>query len=238
MPAAPPSPRAVYRRLLRAFGPQGWWPVTGRSASEPRYRPGRWGRLSERARAEICAGAILTQNTAWTNVVRALQALHGAGLWTLQDLARTPLPKLARLVRSSGYFRQKARKLKAFARAAIARGGLSRWLARPAPVVREELLSLWGVGPETADSILLYAGGREAFVIDAYTLRIGRRLGWFSPNHGYDEAQRFLVARLPRRAALYAEFHALVVALAKRRCKTEPDCAGCPLRRGCPTGDA
>jgi endonuclease-3 related protein len=179
-------------------------------------------------------GAILTQNTSWTNVVRALKALHEAGVWTLEDAAALPARRLERLIRSSGYFRQKARKLKVLARRAAARGGLSRWLAGPLPQLREELLSLWGVGPETADSILLYAGGREAVVVDAYTLRVGRRLGWYGPRTGYDDARAHLAGALPRGPRVHAELHALFVELAKRHCrKTSPDCPGCPLSRVC-----
>jgi endonuclease-3 related protein len=219
---------------LSAFGPRGWWPVTPRGGREPVYRPGRSRPLSSREREEVCVGAILTQNTAWTNVTRALSSLHAAGVWTLEDVARLPATRLERLIRSSGYFRQKARKLKVFALRASERGGLSRWLAGPLPELREELLSLWGVGPETADSILLYAGGREAVVVDAYTLRIGRRLGWHGPGAGYDAARRRLELGLARRSGDQGELHALFVELAKRHCrKSSPDCGGCPLSSVC-----
>jgi endonuclease-3 related protein len=102
--------------------------------------------------------------------------------------------------------------------------------------LREELLFLWGVGPETADSILLYAGGRSSFVIDAYTLRIGRRLGWFNSKTGYTQAQAFMTTHLKKSSKLYAEFHALFVALGKEYCRVKPLCAGCPLLKVCPTG--
>ncbi len=231
------APRRVYADLLKAYGPRGWWPVTVSRRRGPVYRPGFQGRLSSRQRAEVCVGAILTQNAAWTNVVKALACLHAAGLRDLESLARCRSARLARLIRSSGYFRQKARKLKAFARHALARGPLERWLGgAPLPALREELLSLWGVGPETADSILLYAGGREAFVADAYTLRLGRRLGWFGEEAGYEEAQSFLIERLPRDARLYAEVHALIVEHAKRHCRAKPSCPGCPLKPRCHHG--
>ncbi|MDE2237157.1 MAG: hypothetical protein KGK30_04660, partial [Elusimicrobia bacterium] len=193
----PASPPWVYRRLLRAFGRRGWWPVSGAS-SAPAYRPGVWGKLSERQRAEICVGAILTQNTAWGNVLRALENLRAADARDFKALLALPPRRLETLIRPSGYFRQKARKLRIFAERARERGRLSRWLSRPLPELREELLGLWGVGPETADSILLYAGGRPAFVVDAYTLRLGRRLGWFAPRSGYAEAQDFFTRALAR----------------------------------------
>jgi endonuclease III related protein len=138
-------------------------------------------------------------------------------------MLRLPDAELAELIRPSGYFNQKAKKLKAFARFCLAKPDWSR----------EALLALWGVGPETADSILLYAHRREAFVIDAYTLRIGTRLGWFEPGAEYHAAQAYLTASLPREPELYGEFHALLVELAKRHCRKTPECAGCPLRDRC-----
>ncbi|MDD5630219.1 MAG: hypothetical protein PHU21_14220, partial [Elusimicrobia bacterium] len=217
--------------------PQGWWPVTPAGADRPRYRPGFAGRLTERQRLEVCVGAILTQNTSWANVQKAMARLAAAGIGDLKGLLAVSQRRLEVLIRASGYFRQKARKLKAFARHLEDRGGsLRRWLGGGQEARREELLGLWGVGPETADSILLYAAGRPCFVIDAYTLRVGRRLGWFR-EASYGQAQSFLVGRLPEDAALYGEFHALLVAHAKLRCrKAAPLCAGCPLQEVCRYG--
>ncbi|MBI5629448.1 MAG: hypothetical protein HY921_01040 [Elusimicrobia bacterium] len=234
------TPALAYRRLLKTYGPQGWWPVTPADKGETAavYRPGYFGPLSEPERAEVCAGAILTQNTAWSNVSKALVNLHAAGIWTLADLARTPRARLEKLVRPSGYFRQKAKKLQAFAKHILAGGnGLGLWLEKPLSELREELLTIWGIGPETADSMLLYAAGKKAFVVDAYTLRIGRRLGWLK-NHGYAEAQAFFTASLPARARVYSEFHALLVALAKLHCRVKPLCRSCPLLAFCPHGQA
>lgn len=232
-----PSPQAVYRRLLGAYGPQGWWPVTPAGRKSPRYRPGFSGRLTQRQRAEVCVGAILTQNTNWGNVEKALIEMHQAGVWELGQIAQTPLPQLQECIRPSGYFRQKARKLKLFARHALSRGRLSCWLSGPLPELRRELLGLWGVGPETADSILLYAGGRPSFVVDAYTVRIGERLGWYR-EPPYETAQKYLVDRLLGSPALYAELHALLVALAKKHCRVAPLCEGCPLLEVCRYGRA
>lgn len=232
------TPRAACRALLRRFGPRGWWPVTPAGAATPRYHPGRYGAPGPQGALEICVGAILTQNTAWTNVVRALERLHGARALTLDRLRALPRRRMEALVRSSGYFAQKTLKLKAFAKHAAGRGRpWHRWLREePLARLRADLLSIHGVGPETADSMALYAGGRPIFVIDAYTRRIGGRLGWFDPGARYDELRLFFEARLPRSPRLYQEFHALLVELAKRHCRTRPSCAGCPLRVRCPAG--
>jgi endonuclease III related protein len=182
-------------------------------------------------------GAILTQNTNWGNVEKAMSRLHEAGIRDLSGLLAVSQPRLAGLIRSSGYFRQKAKKLKAFARHLADRGGkVSGWLCGELEPRRAELLGLFGIGPETADSILLYAAGRPSFVVDAYTLRIGKRLGWFR-GHSYHQARSYLTRRLPEDAALYNEFHALLVYFAKVRCrKADPLCAGCPLQGVCRYG--
>jgi endonuclease-3 related protein len=230
------GPAQAYRLLLKAYGPRGWWPVTVGRGSDPVYRPGFHGALSERQRTEICVGAILTQNTNWSNVEKSLKALHQAGVWDFDAISRMARPRLAALVRSSGYFRQKAKKLKIFARHVAALGApLRNWLSKPLPALRHELLSLWGVGPETADSILLYAGARPVFVVDAYTVRIGRRMGWFR-RHDYAHVQDYFAERMPAVSHLYAEFHALLVELAKRHCRTTPACRGCPLSGICRHG--
>jgi endonuclease-3 related protein len=148
---------AYYRALLDAWGPQHWWP-----AQTP---------------FEVIVGAFLTQNTAWTNVERAVANLRAANLLSLDGIRQVPLPDLERLIRSSGYFRQKARRLKAFVAFLDQQyaGSLDKLFARPTNQLREELLALNGVGPETADSILLYAGNHPSFVVDAYTRRILER---------------------------------------------------------------
>ena len=181
----------------------------------PRYRPEFWGALSERERLEIAIGAILTQNTNWGNVCVALERLNRAQVLELEKLSKIKLQKLQSLIRSSGYFRQKSRKIKVFAEAVLNRGGsLKNWLSGPLEETRNDLLSLWGIGPETADSILLYAVQCPIFVVDAYTLRISRRIGWVRET-SYDKLQKFFESHLPKKSSLYAEFHALFVSLAK-----------------------
>ncbi|MFA5161352.1 MAG: hypothetical protein WC421_03815 [Elusimicrobiales bacterium] len=226
------APRAVYRRLLDFFGPQGWWPVTEKGAARPGYHPGDYSAGGGAARFEMALGAILTQNTAWANAERALENLNRAGVRTPGRLLKTPPARLRALIRPSGYFAQKEKKLRLFCRHLAAKPGsdMAAWLGGgAAAALREELLSLWGIGPETADSILLYAGEKKVFVVDAYTLRTGGRLGWFGPDAGYARAQEFLEASLPRSARVYNEFHALLVALGKNYCRKKPRCGGCPL---------
>jgi endonuclease-3 related protein len=217
----------LYESLLARYGPQGWWPLAGRAGrpgyDERGYHPGRYGMPAEpRGRFEVAVGAVLTQNTSWINVEAALAALRASGLLAPAALCACPLRRLAALVRSSGYFNQKARKLQVLARFW---SGLS---GRKAPE-RGELLALWGVGPETADSILLYAFHRPVFVVDAYTRRLLARLGWAEGRESYQELQARFHAGLPARAPLYQELHALIVRHAKEHCRLRPRCRDCPL---------
>lgn len=211
----------VYGRLLAAYGPQQWWP-----AESP---------------FEVIAGAILTQNTAWTNVEKAIANLKAAGAMSASELRSRPLDELAALVRPSGYFNSKARKLRAVAEYLGAYGDDLGELFRskPLPDLRQEILSIHGVGPETADSILLYAGGLPSFVIDAYTIRVLGRLGWPSAGSTYSAVQRYFHETLPRQADVFNEFHALFVVHGKRACrKRRPICEACPLRDLCETGSS
>jgi endonuclease-3 related protein len=203
----------MYQVMLEALGPQGWWPG--------------------RTRFEVIVGAILTQNTSWGNVARAVENLRRAGALTPQALAMIPPARLARLIRSSGYYNVKVGRVKRFLGFLQERYGLnvSRMLARRPSSLRQELLAVPGIGPETADSILLYAGGVPIFVVDAYTRRILSRHGLIAPDASYDEMQALFMGALPPDAALYNEYHALLVAVGKAYCRPVPRCAGCPLRR-------
>ena len=202
--------RVVFDTLLTAFGPQHWWPA--KSADE------------------MIIGAVLTQNTNWKNVEKALAGLRRQGSLALAAIAELETGVLENLIRPSGYFRQKAKRLKSLARSVQSAGGLERLSAMPTPALRSWLLDQPGIGPETADSILLYAFERPVFVIDAYTLRIGRRHGWFDPATDYTAAQTFFTRHLPEESALYNEFHALLVRLGKEFCRPKkPDCRHCPL---------
>lgn len=208
----------VFHRLLERFGPQHWWP--GESP------------------LEVMVGAVLTQNTAWPNVEKAIRALKEDGQLSLSGLISLPEEILAQLIRPCGYFRVKARRLKNLMTVAAekGRGDLETFLALPTGELRETLLSVSGIGPETADSILLYAAGRPVFVVDAYTRRVLLRHGWIGPAAKYGEIQSLFTERLPRDPSLCNEYHALFVALGKTYCRSRPRCLGCPLEELLPPG--
>ena len=171
-------------------------------------------------------GAMLTQNTAWTNAAAALARLREAGVRLPSDVIALPQRRLAAFVRSSGYFNQKAKKLKVIAALFAGRTALGR-SAAPS---REALLSEWGIGPETADSILLYAFHVPVFVVDAYTRRILSRVGLIEDGSSYEEIQGLFHGLLRHRAPLFNEYHALIVRHAKMHCRARPVCAGCPVQ--------
>ncbi|MFA6048736.1 MAG: endonuclease III domain-containing protein [Candidatus Micrarchaeia archaeon] len=223
-----------YEKLYRAYGPQGWWPLLGYKGTNPTktgsvkgYHPGDYSiPRSGGERFEICVGAILTQNTSWVQVEKALQNLKKLGALSPGKILQTNRAKLAGAIRPAGYFNQKAKKLKIFSEFYLKLG--SR-----APS-REELLSVWGVGPETADSMLLYAFKVPTFVVDAYTKRILGRMGLVGKNAPYGEVKALFEKNLPPNLEKYQEFHALLVEHAKRRCNSRnPLCGGCLERRAC-----
>ena len=185
-----------------------------------------------RTRFEVIVGAILTQSTAWTNVEQALANLRAEGLLKPSRMESVSEKRLALLIRPSGYFRQKARKLKAFVRFLRRShgGSLARMFRTPTAELRAQLLGVHGIGPETADSILLYAGEHPVFVVDAYTHRILGRHSLAAGKPDYHAVQLLFERNLPRNAALYNEFHALLVNVGKNWCrKGRPRCEECPL---------
>jgi endonuclease-3 related protein len=206
----------VYRRLRDRYGHAGWWP--GESSFE------------------VCVGAILVQNTAWVNVERTLASLRRRGLLSFEALHRRPPSRLAPLLRSSGTFRVKARRLRAFLDFLGAEyGGQVEGMRAESPeALRRKLLAVPGIGPETADSIALYAAGHPVFVVDAYTRRVVSRLGLLRSDLSYAEEQQFFEERLPRDADLYNDYHAQLVRLGQDHCRPRPRCAGCPLDDLCP----
>ena len=234
-----------YPALLRRWGPQNWWPA--------------------QSRFEVIVGAYLTQNTNWGNVEKAITNLRRAQILSVKGMRKAPIGQLEALIRPSGYFRQKAGKLKTFIAYLDEKhsGSLDRMFAQPTQVVRAELLQLNGVGPETADSILLYAGNHSVFVVDAYTRRILERHGLITAKTGYGEIRAMVEAALsgaapealsvdepggePRHPASrmsqtarselaghYNEFHALIVRVGNQHCRSTPKCDGCPLREFLP----
>lgn len=227
--------------MMSRWGPQNWWPA--------------------QSRFEVIVGAYLTQNTNWSNVEKAIGQLRRAGVLSVKGIREIPLNELEQLVRSSGYFRQKAQRLKNFIELLDSKygGSLDRMFAQGTEVLRAELLALKGVGPETADSILLYAGGHPVFVVDAYTRRILERHGIIDSRTGYEEIRTLIeeaisssrlesltvvnpgaqprhpASRLSARersplAQHYNELHALIVRAGNEYCRKQPECEGCPLK--------
>ena len=210
----------VYDHLYDAYGPQHWWP------GETPF--------------EVIVGAILTQSAAWTNVEKAIANLKAVEALSPAGLARLSEEELARAVYPAGYFNAKARKLKALVEMVRASfgGELERMLTAPQEELRRQLLATHGIGPETADSILLYAAGRPVFVIDAYTRRLFSRLGLSPPHETYDSWQALFMSNLAADAPLFNEYHALIVRHGKEACRRQPRCPACPLLEDCPTGQA
>jgi endonuclease III related protein len=208
--------RKVFDILFKTHGPQHWWPARGRF--------------------EVMVGAVLTQNTAWTNVERAIAALSAAGALEPEAMLALPDAELARLIRPSGYFNVKAARLKALCRWYLAHGGWRRLRHWSTGRLREALLAVHGIGPETADDILLYAFDRPVFVVDAYTRRLLGRLGHAEAGAPYDKLRVSLESALGPDVRLYNEYHALIVAHAKHVCRKSPLCERCALATGCPEG--
>jgi len=205
----------VYHRLLDRYGPQHWWP-----AETP---------------LEMIVGAILTQSAAWGNVEKAISNLKGREVLSLDRLRKIPEGELARLIYSSGYYNVKARKIKAFVDwlGAHYDDNLNRLFALDVPALRQELLSVHGVGEETADSIILYAARKPVFVIDAYTRRIITRLGLAPSNNSYAAFQVLFMQRLSHDESLFNEYHALLVRHGKTACRRVPLCDSCCLVLSC-----
>ena len=236
---SPVSLEALYALLLDAYGKQGWWPVYSRrneAGFDSRgYHPEKTDiPADDKDRWEIAIGAILTQNTAWANVEKAIAGLIELSLDTSDAILSATANTVARAIRPSGYFNQKALRLKHFAK-------FFQTLKGRVPA-REELLSLSGIGPETADSMLLYAWHQPFFVVDVYTIRILRRIGFSNecftlkqPSKRYEHVQYFITSQLKsaRKRVFYQEFHALFVRHAKEYCGATAKCPGCPLEAYC-----
>ncbi|MGH9398281.1 MAG: endonuclease III domain-containing protein [Terriglobia bacterium] len=208
-----------YERLMQHFGPQGWWPA--------------------RTRMEVILGAILTQNTAWQNASLAVKRLRRSGLLKLENLRLASLGEIEACIRQAGFFRQKAATIRRFVECLDSKhqGSLRELFSVHPRELREHLLEIKGMGPETVDAILLYAGRMPFFVADAYTRRILSRHGWLVPGAAYEAAQELLHQELPRDARTFNEFHALLVETGKRYCRRQaPRCQECPLRKYLPGG--
>jgi endonuclease-3 related protein len=209
----------AYERLLRAFGPQRWWP-----GDSP---------------FEVMVGAVLVQNTAWRNVERAIANLREAGVMEPRALDALPPEELAELIRPAGYFQVKARRLRNLLKFVVEEygGSLEQMFQTDLATLREELLAIHGIGPETADAILLYAGGLGTFVVDTYAHRVLARHGWIGYDADYHEIKDQFESCLPADAKLYNEYHALLVRVGKEACRrAAPRCGECPLAPMLPDG--
>lgn len=204
----------LYRVLFEHYGPQNWWPV-----DEEYHR-----REGSDPREEIVIGAVLTQNTAWKNVERAIENLKENSLLSFEGIIETPIELIEKLIRPSGYYRQKARRLKTVCKELDP-------VKKVEEIGRDELLKIPGIGRETADAILLYAGNRLFFVVDAYTKRLLHRLRNIEGD--YERLRTLFEENLPEDLDIYKEFHALIDRHAKEHCRKKPVCDGCPLRALC-----
>lgn len=203
----------IYRKLFKAYGPRHWWP------GETPF--------------EVMMGAILTQNTSWKNVEKAIGKLKENGVLNPEGIRWLPESSLASLIRSSGYYRIKAGRLKAFVSFLFDEyeGDIRKMKKEKVRELREKLLGINGIGPETADSILLYGLQKPIFVVDAYTRRILSRHGIISERASYEEVQSLFMDDLPHNEKLFNEYHALIVHLGKNVCKKRPECDRCPLKK-------
>ena len=209
---------SIYQRMLEQYGPQHWWPAE--------------------STFEVVVGAILTQAAAWANVEKALHNLKQAGVFSPKALREVPQDELTRLIYPCGYFNVKARKLKALAHYLGERfdDNLDALSSVDTPTLRAELLSVYGIGEETADDILVYVAKKPSFVIDAYTRRIFQRLGLAPSKDTYGQYQNLFMDNLPHETSLLNEYHALLDRHAKETCRKEPLCEECCLLDLCPTG--
>lgn len=226
------SVKTIYEMLLDAFGRQYWWPIDKdyhqKQKSDPEF--------------EIIVGAILTQNTTWTNVEKALENIKKHKVLSINAFVHISEENLKIMIQSSGFFNQKARRLKLFASYLHTKyqNDIQQFFSQNLIEIRQELLSLQGIGPETADSILLYAGNYQTFVVDVYTKRICKRVPIKVLSDSYDDIKNFFENELQRTISkkdlvnVYKEYHALLVNLAKNNCrKKKPECHSCPLTRLC-----
>jgi endonuclease-3 related protein len=204
---------AIYGKLYKAFGPQHWWP------GETPF--------------EVAVGAILTQNTNWGNVEKAIANLRYEGNLNAAEIKKMPIQRLASLIRPAGYFNVKAKRLKHFVSFLTKDygGSTAKMKKEGAGVIRDKLLAVNGIGPETADSIILYALEKPVFVIDAYTKRVLSRHNIMKHDASYHGFQELFHSNLRRDVRLFNEYHALLVRVAKQHCRTKPLCTGCPLER-------
>lgn len=227
--------RKMFDLLYDSFGAQGWWPVYDLKSGKSLYRKNFFGLLDEDEMFEISLGAILTQNTSWSNAEKAVGKLKKNGFIDYKKILIADERDIASLIRSSGYYNQKAKKIKNFSLWIKKEGGSLLRLKKMDPYhLRKELLLINGVGRETADSILLYSFYFPFFVIDSYTRRVYQRVSGDDRDYDYDELREIFENSIERDFKIYNEFHALIVKVAKNLClKNLPICIDCPLKKIC-----
>lgn len=224
------KPYELYQQLIKQFGKQNWWPIDKEYHEKNKTDP----------RFEIIIGAILTQNTAWSNVEKALSNLKTKKIMDIKKISEIPIETIAELIRPSGYYNQKAVRLKNIAEHLKQKyeADLDQFFNRELQLIRQELLSLNGIGSETADSILLYAGSLPIFVVDAYTKRICQRIP-LKTEISYDKIQEYFQKEISKKNSeeeltqIYNELHALIVVFAKKFCKKKPNCTQCIIQKHC-----
>ncbi|MFC1504096.1 endonuclease III domain-containing protein, partial [Spirochaetota bacterium] len=223
----------IYRILYKHYGPQGWWPLSMRGLVSKHHAGSV---RTMRDRTEVIIGAILTQNTAWTNVEKALYNLNNADIRSFQKITKTPHQTLARLIHPSGFFNQKALRLKIISKFFSPKTVNTILHEKDITVLRSLLLGVKGIGDETCDSILLYAFSKNIFVIDAYTKRIFSRVGLLKENSKYNAWQLLFMKSLMRirnKSKVFSEYHALIVEHAKQYCRKKQICKRCPIQKLC-----
>ncbi len=224
------NPKKLYEKLFFVYGEQKWWPITDNKKIFPEYLERK--SLTEKQKLEVCFGAILTQNTSWRNVEKVVIQLNKNNLIDAKKILKTRKEKLSELIKSAGYFNQKTVYLKEFCRHLKKYDFSVNSFFVNSSDLRTELLSIKGIGKETADSILLYSAGKPFFVVDAYTKRIMERLTGKQENN-YDVLQDLFYSSLEKNAFLFNEFHALLVEHAKQFCQKKPLCKNCFLKKEC-----
>lgn len=210
----------LFGALYDIYGPRNWWPTV------------------HGGKFELAVGAILVQNISWRNTERALINMREADIWSFDAILEAPIDRLQDVIRPSGYYRAKSRKLREFASFVVEKheGDLDRLFRLEIGDMREQLLSVWGIGEETADDIILYGAKKPSFVVDSYTKRLLNRLGWTAEQDSYQAYQRLFHAKFPRDVYLYNEFHALIDYHCARICQKTPQCGQCELAGMCPVG--
>lgn len=227
------QPIKIYKTLYSLFGPQNWWPVTDKGGTKPTYRKRK--RLTEKQKLEVSFGSILTQNTSWRSVMLSIENLRKENLLGIDGIIKANPKKIAKLIRPSNYQNQKARYLKNFAKYVKKKynGKTNDFFKKNVSDLRKELLSIKGIGQETADNMILYAAEKPSFVVDAYTKRIMERI-YGEKFKSYNELKDFFVGKFPQNVKFMNEFHALLVVFAQQYCtKNNQKCRNCPLHSEC-----